>query len=93
LPNVPDYTLEKLLTYATLEVSQGINTPSEFIFILFFVSYTFIYTFFLVFGNFGFFSILKGSVLTLSDPYINLPGTRFRPFTPDPPERTEVIID
>ena len=29
LPNVPDGTLEKLLTYATLEVSQGVDTPSK----------------------------------------------------------------
>ena len=31
-------------------------------------------------------------MITLSDPYINLPGTRLRPFTPDPTERTEVIL-
>ena len=43
-----------------------------------------------VFGNFGFYVILKGAVSPLSDPYINLPGTRFKSTTPEPSETIEV---
>lgn len=45
-----------------------------------------------VFGNFGFYTILKGSVTPLSEPYLNAPGTRLRAVTPEPSERIEVCV-
>jgi hypothetical protein len=92
LPDIDDYSYEKLCSFVTFESCSSKNSPGNSKNITHQRSHYLLINFNKVFGNYGYHLILKGKVKPLSDPHLNIPGVRLKAETPEPTEDIEVNV-